>query len=169
MNGKDLFAAMGHIDARFIDEAEHSSISRRSFAPWLRAACVCLVLFGLWCIQPLLPVSPAPVPSTAATEDPLPEGSLRVLIYVEEMTGDGFCGTVTELFGADRWEVGTKLYVAITEETMVETADGSLRPALEAGIDLSGCYVWVEFWGSDADSGSIHAIYLSMESTQTKG
>ena len=53
MTGKDLFEGLSFIDECFIEEAENASLVR---APWLRiasiAACLCLVLFSLWCIHP---------------------------------------------------------------------------------------------------------------------
>lgn len=161
MSGKDLFDGMGHIDERFIAEAETGSMAARSVSPWLRAACLCLVLFGLWCIHPLLNVTPAP--STVPTEDPLrPEGLPVVMVSVREMTDDGFTGIVTECWGP--FEVGTELHVSITEYTMYVTDGGTLESVLEAGFDYSGCQVCVTFVAYDAESASVFAELLSVES-----
>ena len=85
MTGKDLFEGLSFIDECFIEEAENASLVR---APWLRiasiAACLCLVLFSLWCIHP---TQIGPPPETTAPYDPfLPEGWPEVIVYVDEMT-----------------------------------------------------------------------------------
>ena len=163
MNGMDLFRAMTNIDERFIDEAEHGHLPRALFSPWLRAACLCLVIFGLWRIAPLLTAGPGQ--STLPTEDPFrTEGSPMVFVQVEEMTADGFVGTVTMLSGADRPEVGTKLYVVITADTLQLTPEGGSAPPQ---TDYTGCLVWVDFSQYDAQSASITAECLSIESEPT--
>lgn len=166
MNGKDLFLAMSHVDLRFIQEAEHSAMPMRRISPWLRAACLCLVLLVLWCLQPLLTITPDPPPST----DPfLPEGIPGVMVYVEELTDDGFRGMVTEVFCTELLDTGEQVHVEVTEYTMVEMADGTLGSATEAGIDLLGRYVWVEFFEPEGEAPSISAIFLSVEDPQPKG
>lgn len=165
MNGRELFYAMSHIDEGFIEEAERWKPRGRAFSPWLRAACLCLVILGLCCIQPLLTAVPGPVPSTSPTDDPfLPEGFPTVVVQVEEMTDDGFIGIVTELYGAARPEAGTMLYVTITADTRYLTADGSLVPAQEAWQDHTGCCVAVEFLEYDEETASVTANILSVES-----
>lgn len=48
MNGRDLLAGLGHVDAALIEEAETARPRRRP-RPWLLAACVCLVLAATAC------------------------------------------------------------------------------------------------------------------------
>ncbi len=47
MNGRALLEGLGHIDERFIEEAEHQRL--RKFPVWIAlAACLCLVIFGAY-------------------------------------------------------------------------------------------------------------------------
>ena len=169
MNGKDLFVGLGFIDERYVAEAESCGLPRSMASPWLRiaslAACLCLVLLSLWFLNP---GSPGPVPPTTMPEDPLrPEGIPVVVVYVQEMTDDGFTGIITECWGPGPFEVGTELHVSITEHTMYVTDEGRLESVLAAGIDYSGCQVSVEFVAYDAESASVFAEFLSVESEAT--
>lgn len=164
MNGKDLFDGLNYIDERFIDEAEHGKLRRRKRSPWIQAACLCLVFLGLWHLRPLFPVSPAVTPSTAPTGEPiLPEGFSAVFLEVTRMTDNGFVGTVTGYSGADLFEIGTELHVAITEDTMSITGDGRPEPVTEAGFDYTGCLVFVEYSQFSEDTASVTAQYITVE------
>lgn len=47
MNGKDLLEAMGHVDEKYVDEAEYRTLKRRLPVGWLSvAACLCLLIGG---------------------------------------------------------------------------------------------------------------------------
>lgn len=152
MSGKDLFEAMSCIDERFIDEAENCGMLRTMDSPWLRiasvAACLCLVMLSLWCIQPLLNNPYGPPPETTLPD--LPEGfeDLSVILYVEEMTEDGFTGTVAGHPDTVIFKIGVELNVVITEDTLHEAAD------------YSGCYVLVAFREVDPATASISAILV---------
>lgn len=151
MNGKDLFEAMSFIDERFIDEAEYGTLPTSVHAPWLRiasiAACLCLVLFSLWCIHP---TQISPPPETTVPVDPfLPEGWPEVILYVQEMTDDGFTGTVAELVMPDPFELGMELDVVIPEDAQIE---GEIRP---------GSYALVVCDEYDPDTGIIIASFIS--------
>lgn len=147
MTGKDLFEGLSFIDERFIDEAETGSILRTH---WLRiasvAACLCLVLFSLWCIHPTL-IGPPPE-TTEPSEPILPEGWPEVVVYVEEMTDDGFTGTVAELVMPGLFEVGMELDVQIPEDAQIE---GEIR---------QGSCVLVVCDEYDPDTGTIIARFL---------
>lgn len=151
MTGKDLFEGLSFIDERFIDEAENASLVR---APWLRiasiAACLCLVLFGLWCIHPS-PIGP-PVETTVPYD--LPEGWPEVIVYVEEMTDGGFTGTVAELVMPGLFELDMELDVVVPEDTQIE---GEIGP---------GSYVLVVCDEYDPDTGIIIARFISPAAPQ---
>lgn len=146
MTGKDLFEAMGFIDDRFIDEAEHGYPARRMYAPWIRlasaAACLCLIMLSLWYIHPLLL---PPHETTPPTTLPLflPEGFTEVIVYVEEMTADGFTGTVAEPVTPGLFEPNEQLHVVLKDDTRYELADGTAGMAADHMPDLSGRYVLV--------------------------
>lgn len=166
MNGKDLFVGLSYIDERYIHEAETCELPKRQDFPWMRiasmAACLCLVILSLWCIQPLLRGPHGQVPHTTGPDDPfVPEGLLEVVLYVEEMTDDGFTGTVTKLVFPGTFEIGMELNVVITEETGYETADGRTGSIGAQEVDLSGCHVLVECIEYDPDTASIVAGYIS--------
>lgn len=153
MTGKDLFEGMSFIDERFIEEAENASLVR---APWLRiasiAACLCLVLFSLWCIHP---TQIGPPPETTAPYDPfLPEGWPEVIVYVEEMTEDGFTGTVAELVMPGLFELDMELEVRIPEDAQIEVQI------------LPGSYVLVVCDEYDPDTGIIIARFISPAAPQ---
>lgn len=160
MSGKDLFDGMSLIDERYIDEAENARLPRRMDSPWLRmAACLCLVLLSLWCIQPLLNSSHGLPPET--TFPYAPEGLMEVIVYVEEMTDDGFTGTVAELVTPDLFEPGMELNVVIAEAAHYERADGSFGIIADNGIDFSGCHVLVVCIEYDPAAGAVVTDYIS--------
>ena len=123
MTGKDLFESLSWIDERFIEEAAFCTPHRKF--PWLRvaslAACLCLLLL---CIRPLVNTPQATVPPTT---HPLymPEGYLEVIVHVQEMTDEGFTGTVAELVLPEPFALGMKLNVVFEGDTWYEMADGS--------------------------------------------
>lgn len=146
MTGKDLFEAMSFIDERFIDEAEHGYPSKPMALPWIRvtsiAACLCLVMLSLWCIHPLLL---NPHETTPPTTLPLilPEGFTEVILYVEEMTADGFTGTVAEPVTPGLFEPNEQLHVVLKDNTRYELADGTAGMTADHRPDFSGRYVLV--------------------------
>ena len=149
MNGKDLFEAMSFIDERFIDEAEYGTLPRRLVSRWLRiAACLCLVMLSLWCVRPLWNAPPGPGPETTVPYD-MPEGWPEVILYVQEMTDDGFTGTVAELVMPDPFELGMELDVVIPEDAQIE---GEIRP---------GSYALVVCDEYDPDTGVVIARFIS--------
>lgn len=50
---------MSYVDERFVDEAEHQTIKKRSASPWLKllpvAACLCILLVGVFSIWDMMP------------------------------------------------------------------------------------------------------------------
>lgn len=146
MTGKDLFEAMSFIDERFIDEAERGYPTRTMVLPWIRvtsiAACLCLVMLSLWCIHPLLL---NPHETTPPTTLPLilPEGFTEVILYVEEMTADGFTGTVAEPVTPGLFEPNEQLHVMLKDNTRYELADGTAGMTADHHPDFSGRYVLV--------------------------
>lgn len=172
MNGKDLFAGLSFIDERFIAEAE--TFRPGMMRSWPRitalAACLCLVLFSLWCIQPIH----GSIPETTAPDDPfLPEGFPAVIVYVEKMTDNGFIGTVADPVMPDLFEAGMALDVITTDHTQYVWADGSCGTFGDQQIDCSGFYVLVECIEYNPDTASVVAGYLTEvhppETTPQKG
>ena len=170
MNGKDLFEAMSHVDERYVDEAESKMIPKT--IPWLKlasmAACLCLVLFGVYQMLPMMaPGAPESI------EDTVPQGSLTdpmsqppqdpnervpgqiptgevpsVVLYVDDMTESGFVGTVAELVDTDVFEIGMELNVVVADGTRHETS-------ADAKTDYTGQYVVVQFITYDRETNTI--------------
>lgn len=179
MNGKDLFEGMSYVDERFVDEAENKTISKPKVIPWLRAAsmaaCLCLILFGLHYLFPNQamegtegaddkeianqnPMENVIQDSQINVPENLPGGEIpNVILYVEEMTAEGFIATVTEFGETQRLGLATKLNVVIAEGTRSETADGDHAISGESQTDLSGCYVLVQFFDYDPDTATMVA------------
>ena len=59
MSGKELLEGMSYVDDRFVDEAEHQTIKKRSLSPWMKllpvAACLCILLVGVVSIWDMMP------------------------------------------------------------------------------------------------------------------
>ena len=183
MSGKDLFEGMSYVDERFVDEAENKTIPKRIVSPWIQvasmAACLCLILFSLYNLQPYL--------NRGATEgagqeaaDAVPEGGIEnemeqdsqeseiqipaegavgeipsVILRVDKMTELGFIGTVAELVDTDIFEIGMELNVVVADGTRHETADGKSATSADSKTDYSSSYVMVQFIEYDRDTGTI--------------
>ena len=174
MTGKDLFEGMSWVDERFIDEAEHAQLPKPRVIPWIRvasmAACLCMILFGIHRLLPL-PRNPESIEDTApngSLEDPqeqesnnsnlidpgdCPTGEIpNVILYVEEMTAEGFIATVTDYGVTDELGLGTKLNVVIGEGTR-SNADNAFSH--DTKTDYTGRYVVFQFYEFDPDTGTI--------------
>ena len=153
MTGKDLFESLSFIDERYIEEAEYCTLARKF--PWLRvaslAACLCLLLL---CIRPLVNTPQATVPPTTQPHN-MPEGYLEAIVHVQEMTDEGFTGTVTELVLPEPFALGMKLNVVFEGDTWYEMADGSFGVVEDRHPDFSGCDVWVLCTEYDPDAATI--------------
>ena len=179
MSGKDLFEGMSYVDERFVDEAENKTIPKRVVSPWFKvasmAACLCLVLFSLYNLQPYLRGETEGIHQEAGEgspegieEDKLDqesaiqapaEGAVEevpsVILRVEEMTEIGFIGTVAQLVDTDIFEIGTELNVVIADGTRHETADGNPAMSADSKMDYSSCYLLVQFIEYDRENGTI--------------
>ena len=179
MTGKDLFEGMNYVDERFVDEAERAELPKPRVIPWIRiasmAACLCLILFGIHHLMPTLtPGDPESIEDTApngSLEDPqeqesnnsnlidpgdIPTGEIpNVILYVEEITVEGFIATVTDYGETDRLGLGTRLNVIVTEGTRHENADGDNAAIHDSKTDLIGCYVVVNFFEFNETTGTI--------------
>ena len=180
MSGKDLFEGMSYVDARFVDEAENKTLPKRVVSPWTHAAamaaCLCLILFGLYNLQPYLRGKTEGI-ATEGAADAMPEGTMQeqvdlesqintpaegpvvevpsVILYVEDMTEHGFVGTVAALVDTDVLEIGMELNVAVAEGTRHITADASYSVSADCKTDYSGSYVRVQFIEYDRETGTI--------------
>ena len=141
MSGKDLFEGMSYVDERFVDEAENKSLPKRIVSPWIKtasmAACLCLIIFTLYQLQP----SPAPEalgrvqdtmpgsavedeneqisqePAIAAPEDAPATSAPEMMVCIQEITENGFVGTVQNNGGFTVFDDGTEITVTIDMET----------------------------------------------------
>ena len=183
MSGKDLFEGMSYVDARFVDEAENKTLPKRVVSPWIHAAamaaCLCLILFSLYNLQPYLRGKTEGI-ATEGAADAMPEGAMQeqvdlesqesqintpaegpinevpsVILFVEDMTDLGFVGTVAQLVDADIFKVGMELNVVVTDGTRHETADGSPSMSAASKTDYSGSYVRVHFIEYDRETETI--------------
>ena len=144
MSGKDLFEGMSYVDERFVYEAENKTLPKRIVSPWLKvasmAACLCLIIFSLYNLQPYLRGETEGAGQEAA--DAMPEGVLEdekeqvsqesltdvpgeagavrapeTMIRIIEVTETGFIGTVQNNGGFTAFEDGTEITVMIDLET----------------------------------------------------
>ena len=183
MSGKDLFEAMSYVDERFVDEAEYMTFPKPVVFPWIKlgsmAACLCLIIFSLYNLQPYLRgemegisgEGAADVSPEGIIEDKLDQESRKseiqipgegiieevpsVILRVDEMTELGFIGTVAELVDTDIFEIGMELNVVIAEGTRHETADGNPAMTADSKTDYSSSYVLVQFIEYDKENGTI--------------
>ena len=184
MSGKDLFEAMSYVDERFVDEAENKTLPKRIVSPWIKvasmAACLCLIIFSLYNLQPYLNRVGIEGAAGQEAEEAMPGGSLEnepeqkpqesviispedgpagevpsVILYVNEMTDIGFTGTVAELVDTDIFEIGMELNVVVADGTRHETADGNPSMSADSKTDYSGSYVLVQFIEYDRETGTI--------------
>ncbi len=173
MSGKDLFEGMSYVDERFVDEAENKTLPKRVVSPWIKvasmAACLCLIIFSLYDLQPYLRGETEGAGQEAADQMPAgemdngkdqisqesaivspedaPAGEVpNTILYVEEMTSDGFIATVTEYGETERLGLGTKLNVVIREDTHHEFADESNATSDDSKTDYTGCYVLIQYY-----------------------
>ena len=144
MSGKELFEGMSYVDERFVDEAEHKTITKRVSARWVKvasmAACLCLVLFSIYKLMPYWDWS---VTEQAAGEaaEARPEGAVEsemgmeeqesasaadeapatrapeMMIRIQAITETGFIGTVQNNGGFTVFEDGTEITVTVDLET----------------------------------------------------
>ena len=180
MSGKDLFEGMSYVDERFVDEAENKTLPKRIVSPWIKvasmAACLCMIIFSLYNLQPYLRGETEGITGEGAA-DAMPEGVIEdkvdhesqiitpaespaeevpsVILYVEDMTELGFIGTVVRLVDTDIFEVGMELNVVVESEVRHETADGNPSIAADSKTDYSGSYVLVQFIAYDRETGTI--------------
>ena len=181
MTGKDLLEAMGHVDGRFVEEAEFAAIPKRRVSPWVRTASVAACLAVL-CLAVF-----APRPGLEATEggsanDIIAEGGVEshqkaesqsyghenqntaevpaVILYVEEITDSGFTGTVAQLVDTDIFETGMELQVILPEDVHFEIPEEDVLKTESARLEHTGCYVMVQFTEYDAEAGTVVADLL---------
>ena len=145
MSGKDLFEGMSYVDEHFVDEAENKSYPKRIVSPWIKvasmAACLCLIIFSLYNLQPYLRGETG---SMAGQEvaDGMPEGendlekkddsqygvievpedavatrAPETMIRVLKLTETGFVGTVQNNGGFTVFDDGTEITVTVDLET----------------------------------------------------
>lgn len=184
MSGKDLFEGMSYVDERFVDEAENKTLSKRTVSPWIKvtsiAACLCLIIFSLYNLQPYLNRVGSEGAAGQEAEDVMPGGSLEnepeqkpqesiiispedgpvgevpsVILYVENMTDRGFIGTVAKLVDTDIFKIGVELNVVLADGTRHETADGNSSVSADSKTDYTGSYVIVQFIEYDRETGTI--------------
>lgn len=176
MNGKELFESMSNIDDHFIEEAENETIDKTIAFPWMKigamAACFGLIVcsFLFW-----HPHQIGQIPSSSETQDPVMESVPAietewksdqadvvtapdqqpgaevpsVILRVDQMTENGFIGTVTELVDTDFLEIGMELNVVYASDTrneiMMESAYEDKSQIADQTADRTGTYVIVQF------------------------
>ena len=186
MNGKELFESMSNIADHFIEEAENETISKTIVFPWMRfgtmAACfgLCVCSFLFW-----LPYQIGQIPSDSETQDPVAESVPAietewrsdhadvvtapdqqpvaevpsVILRVDQMTENGFIGTVTELVDTDFLEIGMELNVVYASDTrneiVMESASEYKSQTKNQIADRTGTYVIVQFVDYDRESNTL--------------
>lgn len=174
-----LFEGMSWVDERFIDEAEHAAFPKPRVIPWIKvasmAACLCLILFGIHHLMPTrTPGDPGSIEDTAPNgglEDPqeqesnhsnqiapgdCPAGEIpNVILYVEEMTAEGFIGIVTDYGVTDHLGLGTRLNVVIGDGMRSNADNEDNAIANDSKTDFTGRYVVFQFYDFDPETGTI--------------
>ena len=146
MSGKDLFEGMSYVDERFVDEAENKTLPKRIVSPWIKlasmAACLCLIIFSLYNLQPYLRGEMESISGEGASdampegviedkvdqesqistpaEGPAEEGAPRApetMIRIQEITATGFVGIVQNNGGFTVFDNGTEITVTVDLET----------------------------------------------------
>ena len=144
MSGKDLFEGMSYVDECFVDEAENKAYPKRVVSPWIKvasmAACLCLIIFSLYNLQPYLRCETEGAGQKAAdqmpegevennlkdesaiskTDSPAEEGATRapeMIVRIQELTDTGFIGTVQNNCGFTVFDDGTNITVTVDMET----------------------------------------------------
>ena len=164
MNGKDLFEAMSHVDERYIDEAESKMIPKTIH--WVKlasmAACLCLLVLTVYGLRPFLTgsdttgvlIEDAQESAIAVPED-TPVGEIpNTILYVKEMTADGFIATVTDRGVTDVLGLGTEWNVVIRTGNRQESFDGNYTFA-DPETDYTGCLVLIQFFEFDEETKTI--------------
>ena len=165
MNGKDLFEAMSHVDERYVDEAESKMIPKT--IPWIKlatmAACLCLMVLTVHSLRPFLTrsdttgvlIEDAQESAIAVPED-TPVGEIpNTILYVKEMTADGFIATVTDWGVTDVLGLGTEWNVVIRTGTWQESFDGGIYSHADSKTDYTGCLVLIQFFEFDEETKTI--------------
>ena len=176
MNGKELFEGMGNIDDHFIEEAEKETISKTITFPWVKigamAACFGLIVCSYLFWQPH---QIGQIPSDSETLDPVIESAPAietewksdqadvvtapdqqpvaevpsVILRVDQMTENGFIGTVTELVDTDILDIGMELNVVYASDTrneiVMESGSEYKSQIADQAADHTGTYVIVQF------------------------
>ena len=144
MSGKDLFEGMSYVDERFVDEAENKTLPKRIVSPWIKvasmAACLCLIIFSLYNLQPYLrgetegagqeAADAVPegvledekdqISQESAIDNPGEEGAARApetMIRILKLTETGFVGTVQNNGGFTVFDDGAEITVTVDLET----------------------------------------------------
>lgn len=145
MSGKDLFEGMSYVDERFVDEAENKTLPKRTVSQQIKvasmAACLCLILFSLYSLQPYLRGETEGIPDEGAAdamsevvlEDVKEQSSLgsaygvsaeagasrapETMIRIVEVAETGFIGTVRNHGGFTAFDDGTEITVTVDLET----------------------------------------------------
>lgn len=146
MSGKDLFEGMSYVDERFVDEAEKMSLPKRIVSPWIKvasmAACLCLIIFSLYNLQPYLSGETEGNAGKGAA-DAMPEGfaedqleqefaeskmnilsedayaakAPETMIRILKLTETGFVGNVQNNGGFTAFDDGTEITVTVDLKT----------------------------------------------------
>ena len=165
MNGKDLFEAMSHVDERYVDEAESKMIPKT--IPWIKlasmAACLCLLVMTVYSLRPYMSRNDTNGALIADAQESAigvpevdPEGEIpNTILYVKEMTDDGFLATVTDRGVTDVLGLGTEWNVVIRTGTWQESFDGDIYSHADSKTDYTGCLVLIQFFEFDEETKTI--------------
>lgn len=164
MNGNDLLEAMSFLDEQYIDEAEAEPKKRRlyrqpAFATVAAAACLALVLAGVWKTLPQQQEAPAvgaslyrvqeteaAVSGARAMEEPAANQAdaaaapmmasvfARMTVQVVEQTEDAFVCIVTDP-GTSGYEIRQQVTIVLPETTAA-TASAAAEAATESAETL---------------------------------
>ena len=79
----------------------------------------------------------------------------NTILYVKEMTADGFVATVTDRGVTDVLGLGTEWNVVIRTSNRQESFDGDIYSHADSKTDYTGCLVLIQFFEFNDETKTI--------------
>lgn len=183
MNGRELVEAMSHVDEKYISEAEEAPHRRRHWQELaITAACLALVLVGVWQFRPQLQKDAAPAVGAAqykAEARSMEEAALdqandaapmmasalsEMTVRVTEQTGEALLCVVTDP-GTSDFQPGDQVTITLpgitgaTAESQKEAVESETQASNAPDEDSQPLYL-VTFL-PDQDAATITPVQLT--------
>lgn len=187
MNGRELVEAMSHVDEKYIAEAEEAPHRRRHWQGLaITAACLALVLVGVWQFRPQLQKDAAPAVGAAqykAEARSMEEAALdqandaapmmvsalsEMTVRVTEQTGEALLCIVTDP-GTSDFQPGDQVTITLpgitgtTAESQKEADESETQASnsIQADTQNSGQPLYLVTFLPDQDAATITPVQLT--------